>query len=483
MAKAPLSPPKRTSPAWGKRGPQGPNQSPVAGRPGGMPGTLGQGEKEGKRGCQRDLARLKPDAIFRLAVHPRGRMIVCMIEKEFDAIVKEDIEALVTNAVPEGRSIEYKEQLPKGSDDDSREFLADVSSFANASGGDLIYRVADKRDADGKPTGTPEAKGLAGINLDEQKTRLENLLRQNIDPRIPGIRIKHLDGFPSGPIIVLRIRKSWVSPHMVRFRKSSRFFSRHSGGKYELDVGEIRAAFLASDSLGDKISAFRADRVGKILAGETPVPLQPGPKFVVHLLPIRAFAEGVPLDLRAAQQEHMEPMGKPGTWGPFRFNFDGLFSPGGSESRKPFSYIQLFRNGAIEAVYARITTTKGNCIFGIDCESQLLKHPGPSYMRFQKQLGLGPPLFITISMLSAKGFTIIPVDGGSRFGMAGLVDPSLIDRDVLLAPEVLVEEDGDDLEKLLRPAFDTFWQATGWTGSPAYDESDHWTGYRNFLPR
>ena len=68
-----------------------------------------------------------------------------MIPKEFDTIGKEDIEALVANAVSEGRTIEYKEKLPGGTDDDRREFLADASSFANAGGGDLIYGIREKR--------------------------------------------------------------------------------------------------------------------------------------------------------------------------------------------------------------------------------------------------------------------------------------------------------------------------------------------------
>ncbi len=62
-----------------------------------------------------------------------------MISREFDTITKEDIEALVTDAVPEDRTIEYKQQLPGGTDEDKREFLADVSSFANAAGGDVLY--------------------------------------------------------------------------------------------------------------------------------------------------------------------------------------------------------------------------------------------------------------------------------------------------------------------------------------------------------
>src|SRR5438132_13352642 len=108
-----------------------------------------------------------------------------MIEKEFGAITKEDIDALGTNGVSEGRTIEYKERLPGGSDEDTREFLADVSSFANAGGGDLIYGIREQRDKDGKTTGIPGAAvGLAGINADVQARRFENVIRDGLDPRI-----------------------------------------------------------------------------------------------------------------------------------------------------------------------------------------------------------------------------------------------------------------------------------------------------------
>ena len=50
------------------------------------------------------------------------------------------LETLRADAVREGRQLEYKETLPGNSDDDKREFLGDVTSFANAAGGDLIPR-------------------------------------------------------------------------------------------------------------------------------------------------------------------------------------------------------------------------------------------------------------------------------------------------------------------------------------------------------
>jgi len=51
-----------------------------------------------------------------------------------------------------------------------------------------------------------------------------------------------------GFIILVRIPQSFASPHMVKFQNTSRFFCRNSAGKYQLDVQEIRNAFLATDS-------------------------------------------------------------------------------------------------------------------------------------------------------------------------------------------------------------------------------------------
>src|SRR5689334_8563616 len=99
-------------------------------------------------------------------------------DKSIEQIAAADLERLVINGVSESRSLEYKETLPGGSDQDKKEFLADVTSFANAIGGDLVYGVREARDESGKPTGTPEAVvGLDVPNFDQAIQRLENVLR------------------------------------------------------------------------------------------------------------------------------------------------------------------------------------------------------------------------------------------------------------------------------------------------------------------
>jgi hypothetical protein len=72
---------------------------------------------------------------------------------------------------------------------------------------------------------------------------------------------------------------------MVAFKHLSRFFTRNSAGKYQLDVREIRAAFASSDDLRRRITAFHTGRLGKIIANEAPISLPVTSKIIFHSHP------------------------------------------------------------------------------------------------------------------------------------------------------------------------------------------------------
>ena len=100
------------------------------------------------------------------------------------AVDKAAIDALVTNGVSESRTLEYKEIISASTDADKREFLADVSSFANASSGDIVFGIIKYGDANNKPTGVPaSADGLGGVT-DPEILRLETIIRDGIEPRM-----------------------------------------------------------------------------------------------------------------------------------------------------------------------------------------------------------------------------------------------------------------------------------------------------------
>jgi len=71
------------------------------------------------------------------------------LDKPATDLAESDILDLIVNGIEEGREIDYKEALKIGTDGEKKEFLADVSSFANASGGHVVLGVME---ASGRPT-------------------------------------------------------------------------------------------------------------------------------------------------------------------------------------------------------------------------------------------------------------------------------------------------------------------------------------------
>jgi hypothetical protein len=403
-----------------------------------------------------------------------------MIPREFDTITKEDVEALVTNAVAEGRTIEYKQQLPGNSDEEKREFLADVSSFANAGGGDIIYGVVEKRDSDNKPTGIPEkAEGLPGINTDSEIRRLDESIRSAIDPRIPGYHIRGIDGLPAGPAILIRIPKSWASPHMVTFKKGSRFFARTSAGKYQLDVHEIRSAFTASGDLRARISAFRTDRLGKIIANEAPISLPAAPKIILHLVPLTILDPGTQFDLHLLDKDpNLAAPIQNHSYGQ-RFNLDGFlgYGPSGRTGGQR-GYVQVFRSGAIEAVDAEMfTQPDGSKLVPSQLVEKKIITATARYLKTAQQLGVPPPLVVMVTIHGLKDYAMATNSPWHNFNPV-----NAIDRDMLLLPDVLLEEFTTPADRLLKPVFDAFWQSAGFSSCENYNNQGRWDGGMSRLP-
>jgi hypothetical protein len=67
------------------------------------------------------------------------------LNKPLDSIDENDLQDLIDHEVPEGKTIEYKKSLPGNKDKDKKEFLSDVSSFANAIGSKLLCPILTKQ--------------------------------------------------------------------------------------------------------------------------------------------------------------------------------------------------------------------------------------------------------------------------------------------------------------------------------------------------
>jgi predicted HTH transcriptional regulator len=141
-------------------------------------------------------------------------------QKPVEEIEESDLLALISNGAMEGKTLEYKRDRIGQSDNDKKEFLYDVSSFANAAGGYLVLGLAEK---DGLPIAVP---GLTGINPDEEITRLQQIVRDGIRPPILGLQFAAIPLKNGAAAIVIQIPKSWNPPHQVTYQKMFRFYGR-----------------------------------------------------------------------------------------------------------------------------------------------------------------------------------------------------------------------------------------------------------------
>ncbi len=387
------------------------------------------------------------------------------INKPLDAITETDLLELVSDSSPELKVLEFKRTLPGRSDGEKKEFLYDVASFANAIGGDLVYGIREEKG---------QAQELIGLQLedaDAEKLRLESQILSGIEPRIPGLRVHSISLSGSRYAFFIRIPRSWVGPHWVKFGGSLKFYSRTSAGKYLLDYGELRGLFVLGENRVEKLRQFRTERLGRIIANDTPVPLEEKAKVVLHILPLSAFdpSGGIRPAGSNGPIELWEPLAAHG-YNRIRHNFDGLFNDS-TPTGRAVSYLLLFRNGCIETVTTALTGEwQGrNQLDSQAYETQILEAIY-RLRKLQSHFGIEPPHLLLLSLVGVKGYELSVHHRLRRF------DRSPIDRDLLAAPEILVEMPDYNPAAVMRPAFDSVWNAAGWERSLNYDTQGEWKG-------
>jgi hypothetical protein len=206
---------------------------------------------------------------------------VALSNKSVLSLTENDLLALIADKEPEGKTLDYKRDLVGKGDTEKKEFLYDVSSFANTQGGHL-----GMEEKNGEAV---NLLGLADINPDQEILRLQQMIRDGIRPPVIGVQSVRIQLSNGSVAIVMHIPKSWNPPHQVTYQNAFRFYGRGTNGKYPLDVDELRSVFSLSASAAERLKLFRIERIAKIVAGDTPLPLENGPKMITHVLPLAAF--------------------------------------------------------------------------------------------------------------------------------------------------------------------------------------------------
>lgn len=386
--------------------------------------------------------------------------------KPIELIAEAGIRDLIQNQEQEGRMLDYKEALPAPTD--NNEFRYDVTALANASGGELIYGVRE-RQQNGQNTGEPGEIAPITVPLDAEILRLEQILQTNISPRLRGVRFRAIPLQSGGNVLLIRVAKAWAGLHLVKLNDSYRFYSRNSKGKYIMDADEIRSGFVASETGYERMRKLREDRLEKIRIGDTPLSMPGGPKVALHFIPFSILDPTIEYDLDLLTGlEAPHPIGCDSFT--HQYNFDGkvFFRP--PKKGVTDTYVQFFRNGAVEACAANIFDDSTKTMNSYGLEKYLIVALN-NYLSRLKLLGVAEPFALGLSVIGAKGWTLyihLPRWGGP--------DPVPFGDQSLIVPEIRIDSYEQAPHTVLRPAFDRMWNAAGREGSAQYDENGGWIG-------
>jgi len=124
---------------------------------------------------------------------------MALLHLPIETITEAQLGDLIQAKAAESLHIEYKRQTYGGGDGAHREFLADVSSFANARGGDLLIGVEAAK-------GVPSALSAFAGNADAELLRLDNMARGGLEPRISNLQMRAVPIAAGGSVLVIAFR-------------------------------------------------------------------------------------------------------------------------------------------------------------------------------------------------------------------------------------------------------------------------------------
>jgi schlafen family protein len=379
-------------------------------------------------------------------------------DKPLADITEGDILNLLQAGLTEGPSVEYKSEIYERNDRGNLEFLLDVCMFANASGGTLLIGVPELRDADGQPTGTPDASAELGIvcaNPEQQLLAYESRSLEAIDERLP-IELRAVPCANGRHFIAVRVPNSLAKPHRVRYQGRTYFPSRRERQRYELDAREIKDLAMRT------ASQFERAETVLMSAINDPGPwAAASPVLVVALLPV--FFRNFVVDLKQQAVSHaLTTFDLPGGVSVIpHYSVDGLTRIGPRDARLTFGH-----NGLLKLRVPVASTLENNVgvRFYPAAIDIFVRSVVVGAAQVVEAAGLAPPALLGVSLWTSYNYIVAYDDG------AGTTFPGVNHRFPILPVTSL----GVSADNQVRSLCDLVHQLFGRSGSPSFTVEGQW---------
>jgi hypothetical protein len=441
-----------------------------------------------------------------------------MQHKPVESLTEADLNSLVSEGRREDSQLEFKLTLPGTNDDEKREFLKDVSSMANSQGGDIIYGIREERSNPEDAGKAAEVVGITSVGVDATKLWMSELLNSSVEERLIGVVIRETPLNAGGFALVIRVPRSWNAPHVVRHRSHWRFYARNSAGVFAMNVTDLRTAFLLSDTLVQRLEAFRQERMSEIFRARPDISIdkdwsghkpsstsdQRKSLLIVHLQPFDSVKSGYVIDvaeLLNADAEFLRFCSDRD--GDVRLNFDGVLVTDAD------NVLQVYRSSATEELDSGELSSPrpefggGNredveCIGATELDRAMFKGVGRR-LALLKNLGLRSPILVSVSLINVMGCKLLTrfpfYVGGSPGGIDFRLSSHAIDRQNLFLTGLVIENLQElllggfretphgreydywhSVQGLMRPYCDTIWNAAGYRRSEYFSPDGRWLG-------
>jgi|GEM_PF-5201948 Predicted transcriptional regulator containing an HTH domain and an uncharacterized domain shared with the mammalian protein Schlafen len=385
--------------------------------------------------------------------------------KRFEDWEEAEVQYFIDEKIPEGKHLDYKAELHLETGDQRREFVADVSAFANTDGGYLVYGIAEGESKD--------PADLCGIDIigtpDEIKLRILNIVRDTVQPRIAGIQIICFKLSNEKFALIIKIPASLFGPHRTSDRH---FYVRTTAGKDSLDVHGIRSAFLQSETLRTASQNFRLDRLSQIMNNDTPIEFSSDSRMVIHLIPLASLRPNFSIDIESLLMNsghgNFPGLGEPHSYA--NYTHDGIYS---ATASMPM-YSKLFDSGIFETVSSYYFSPTSDILPSQCIEEDAIRFVQNGINFLMERIQLLEPIIISISFLNIKGKVL-----GTPWTIRGTQTPP-IKTNHLLLPEILWSDVSPEplsfgkTAQILYPLFKKWWNAFEHSKSMYFDGSGNW---------